>query len=311
MKKGLILLVVCILLALLPIFIKSVYLSSVVNTFFIYVIIGESWNLLGGFTGQISLGHAAFFGIGALITRLLWVGHVPFLLSLIAGGLSSALLAVFVGIPCFRIKQAYFPIGTLSLGMIALLAVGNLFPVPGALPKAFLDAYNSYHRYYLSLAIAILTVAVLYYLVRSRPGLAMLAIRDNEKAAGAMGARTLKYKVLSLVVSSFLAGLAGGLYAFQHVSYYYESTFDLGWSFNPALTTYIGGLGTLAGPIVGSFCFILLSEIFAHSLGQVHVVIFGFCFILIVLFFPGGLMSIRGKAFRFLKGGKRHPARSP
>ena len=119
-----------------------------------------------------------------------------------------------------------------------------------------------------------------------------MAIRDNEKAAAAIGIKTLKYKTLALLTSTFLAGLAGGIYAYQHVSYYYDAPFDLTWSFTAPLTTIIGGASTIAGPIVGSLCFLALSEIFAVTLGQVHVLIFGFCFILIVLFLPGGLLSV-------------------
>jgi branched-chain amino acid transport system permease protein len=120
-----------------------------------------------------------------------------------------------------------------------------------------------------------------------------VAIRDNEQAAAAIGIKTLKYKTLALLTSTFLAGLAGSIYAYQHVSYYYDAPFDLTWSFTPPLTTFIGGIGTIAGPIVGSICFLALSEIFAVTLGEVHVLIFGFCFILIVLFLPGGLLSVK------------------
>jgi branched-chain amino acid transport system permease protein len=299
-KKTLFLLLLGIVLVFFPIALESPYLLSLMISLFIFVILAESWNLLGGYTGQISLGHGAFFGMGALGMRMLWVSDVPILLALLAGGVSSAVLSVIVGIPCFRMRSAYFPIGTLALSMIALIAVGNIFPIPGALSKAFLDSYNIFYRYYLALIVASLTLAVVYYLVRSRTGLAIVAIRDNEQAAAAMGIRTLKYKVMALLLSSFLAGLAGGLYAYQHVSYYYDSPFELIWSFTPTLTTFIGGLGTILGPVIGSICFLALSEFFAVTLGEIHVLIFGFCFILIVLFLPGGLMSINRKRFRGL-----------
>ena len=300
MRKVLLTLLILLLISL-PWVVKSQYILSLMITLFIYVVLAESWNLLGGYTGQVSLGHGAFFGVGALITRLLWITKIPILLSLPLGGLAAALLAAIVGIPCFRMRLAYFPIGTLALSMIALLTVSNIFISAGALSPALLKSYEIFSRYYLALFIVILTIIVIYYLMRSRPGLAIVAIRDNEKAAAAIGIKTLKYKTLALLISTFLAGLAGGIYAYQHVSYYYDAPFDLAWSFTPPLATFIGGISTITGPVVGSICFLALSEIFAVTLGEVHVLIFGFCFILIVLFLPGGFLSMRIDALKNLK----------
>jgi branched-chain amino acid transport system permease protein len=292
MKKVLLTLLIMLLISL-PLIVKSQYILSLMITLFIYVVLAESWNLLGGYTGQVSLGHGAFFGVGALVTRLLWVNKIPIFLSLPLGGIGAALLAAIVGIPCFRMRSAYFPIGTLALSMIALLTVSNIFIAAGALSTELLKSYEIFSRYYLALFIVLLSIITIHYLVRSRPGLAIVAIRDNEQAAAAIGIKTLKYKTLALLTSTFLAGLAGGIYAYQHVSYYYDAPFDLTWSFTAPLTTFIGGVSTIAGPIVGSICFLALSEIFAVTLGQVHVLIFGFCFILIVLFLPGGLLSMK------------------
>ena len=292
MKKGFLFLLVLFLISL-PLVVKSQYILSLMITLFIYVVLAESWNLLGGYTGQVSLGHGAFFGVGALVTRLLWVNKIPILLALPLGGLGAALLAAIVGIPCFRMRSAYFPIGTLALSMIALLTVSNIFISAGALSPQLLKSYEIFSRYYLALFVVLLSIMAIYYLVRSRPGLAIVAIRDNEIAAAAIGIKTLKYKTLALLTSTFLAGLAGGIYAYQHVSYYYDAPFDLTWSFTAPLTTFIGGISTIGGPIVGSICFLALSEIFAVTLGEVHVLIFGFCFILIVLFLPGGLLSMK------------------
>jgi branched-chain amino acid transport system permease protein len=300
MKKVLLALLI-MLLIFLPFVVKSQYILSLMITLFIYVILAESWNLLGGYTGQVSLGHGAFFGVGALVTRLLWVNKIPIFLSLPLGGIGAALLAAIVGIPCFRMRLAYFPIGTLALSMIALLTVSNIFIAAGALSTDLLKSYEIFSRYYLALCIVLLSIITIYYLVRSRPGLAIVAIRDNEKAAAAIGIKTLKYKTLALLTSTFLAGLAGGIYAYQHVSYYYDAPFDLTWSFTAPLTTFIGGISTIAGPIVGSICFLALSEIFAVTLGQVHVLIFGFCFILIVLFLPGGLLSMKMATLKSLR----------
>jgi branched-chain amino acid transport system permease protein len=298
MKKGKPYIGFCVgllLLAMPPLFVRSEYVLNLFLMYFLYVIIAQSWNLLGGFTGQVSLGHSAFFGIGAIVTRLLWTADVPIIVALIAGGAGAVLLAAIVGIPCLRMRSAYFPIGTLALAMIAQITVGNLFPVPGSLSSDYLAGYKISSRYYIALAVAALTVAVVYRIVHSRTGLALVGIRDDEAAAEAMGVRTFRYKVFSLMVSSALVGMGGGIFAYHQVSYYYYAPFELSWSFLPTLTTFIGGLGTIAGPIVGAACFLGLSEIFAITLGEIHMLVFAFTFILVVLFAPGGLMSVSAK----------------
>ena len=298
MKKGKPYIGFCVgllLLAMPPLFVRSEYVLNLFLMYFLYVIIAQSWNLLGGFTGQVSLGHSAFFGIGAIVTRLLWTADVPIIVALIAGGAGAVLLAAIVGIPCLRMRSAYFPIGTLALAMIAQITVGNLFPVPGSLSSDYLAGYKISSRYYIALAVAALTVAVVYRIVHSRTGLALVGIRDDEAAAEAMGVRTFRYKVFSLMVSSALVGMGGGIFAYHQVSYYYYAPFELSWSFLPTLTTFIGGLGTIAGPIVGAACFLGLSEVFAITLGEIHMLVFAFTFVLVVLFAPGGLMSVSMK----------------
>lgn len=280
------------LLACLPLVTKSEYFITQMIMLFLYITLSQSWNLLGGFTGQISLGHAALFGMGVLVTRLLWVAKTPVLLASFAGGISSMLLAGVVGIPCLRMKRGYFPIGTLALAIIGQITIGNILPLPTYLPGEYMGGYTLSSRYYLALAVGILNLLIVYYTVGSRTGLALVAIRDDEAAAEAMGVKTFRYKALALLISGFLAGLTGSVYAYHQVSFYYQSAFELSWSFLPTLTTFIGGLGTIIGPVLGSICFLVLNEVFAITLGEIHLVIFGFTFILIVLFAPGGLMSI-------------------
>ncbi len=290
-KKIVLYVLLLLVLAGVPLLFSSQYTANLAILFFIYVIAAESWNLLGGYTGQISLGHAAFFGMGAIVTRVLWVHHTPILLAMLAGGSASAVLGFRVGAPCLRMRLAYFPIGTLALSMIAQIAVGNLFPMPGSLSKELLDGYRIIPRYYVALCSAVVCIVTVSLIVRSRLGMAMGAVRDNETAAASIGIRTLKHKIIALVVSSFFAGLAGSVYAYHQVSFYYEAPFALTWSFIPTLTTFIGGIGTLAGPVIGSLFFIALSELFAITLGDVHVLIFGLCFIFVVLFMEGGFIS--------------------
>ena len=292
------------LAAVVPLATRSEYAVNLLILFFLYVIVAQSWNLLGGFAGQVSLGHSAFFGTGALVTRLLWVSHMSIWCALPAGAVAAACLACLVGTPCLRMRSAYFPIGTLALSMIAQITVSNIFPVPGSLASEYIVTYSVLPRYYVALLAASLTLFVVSKIVRSRTGLALVAIRDDEGAAEAMGVRTVRYKVLALIISSLLAGLGGGIFAFHQISYYYSAPFELSWSFLPTLTTFIGGLGTVVGPVIGAACFLGLSELFALSLGEIHILIFAVTFVIVVLFVPGGLMSlsegIRAVTLRFV-----------
>jgi branched-chain amino acid transport system permease protein len=274
---------------------KSEYFITQIMMLFLYIALSQSWNLLGGFTGQISLGHAALFGMGVLVTRLLWTAGTPIVLASLGGSVASMLLAGIVGIPCLRMKKGYFPIGTLALTIIAQITIGNIFPLPTYLPGEYMKEYTLTSRYYLALSVAILSILIVHYTVRSRTGLALVAIRDDQGAAEAMGVKSFRYKVLALLMSGFIAGLTGSVYAYHQVSFYYQSAFELSWSFLPTLTTFIGGVGTIIGPILGSVFFLVLNELFALTLGEIHLIIFGFTFVLIILFVPGGLMSLMQK----------------
>jgi branched-chain amino acid transport system permease protein len=135
-------------------------------------------------------------------------------------------------------------------------------------------------------------MVIVYAVTCSRMGLAMVAIRDDEHAAQVTGVKVFKYKVLALMISAVLAGIAGGLYAYVRLSFWQISTvFSPSWTFDALLSVVVGGAGTLFGPVVGSIFLVVLSEIFANTMGQAHLIIFGFLFILVVLFLPQGLVG--------------------
>jgi branched-chain amino acid transport system permease protein len=294
------------LLGILPLVSADEYLLNIVFLVALYTILSQSWNILGGYCGQISLGHAAFFGIGALTTRYLWGAGLPFYFAISGGGLAAALLACMIGIPALKLKSHYFAIGTLALAMIALITIQNVFPGVDFLSPELLAGYNLVSRYYLALSIAVVTIGATCAIVNSKLGIAMVSVREDEEAAEAIGINTFKYKVIAMLISTFVAGLAGSLFAVYSVSFYRYVPFELWWSFDPLLITFIGGAGTVTGPIVGAVCYVLLKEIFALSLGQVNVLIFGVVFILIVLFLPKGMVGWVGK---FRKSGRTDPGR--
>ena len=258
-----------------------------------YIILSQSWNIIGGYTGQQNLGHAAFFGLGALSTRYLWMSGVPLPFALLAGALAAMFFAVVIGFPAFRLRGIYFVIGTLVLAEILRIIFDTLFRRAFVLPSRLLAAYSLVPRYYLSLTGAALSVAAVYWISRSRLGLGMISVREDEDAAEASGVNTLRFKLLAFAISTFLAGLAGGLYAYYTVAVLAGYLFEPSWTFDALIIVFVGGVGTIPGPIIGSVFFVLLKQLLSLYLpGGFHVLVFGGLFIIVVLFLPGGLIEL-------------------
>jgi branched-chain amino acid transport system permease protein len=291
LAAGFVVVVIAVLVAL-PLYVKKESTINLAILVGLYVSLASSWNILGGYTGQTSLGHAAFFGLGTLVTRLLWLSAgLPLPLSILAGSLVAVVFSLIIGAPAFKLKGAYFAIGTLALGQVLHVIVGHNWPMITSLPAAQLATYSILSRYYLFLACTLLTIGAAYLLVNSRLGLGMMAVREEEDAAESLGVSALRHKLLALGVSSFLAGLVGGAFAFYHVGYYPQLPFGPLWSFDSVTIAFIGGTGTIVGPIVGGVFFVLLRELLSLKLVEVHLTVFGTLFVLVVLFLPGGLVE--------------------
>ncbi len=257
----------------------------------LYITLGQSWNILAGLAGQISLGHAAFFGIGALVTRTLWLGGMIFPLAFLLSGLAAVAFALLIGVPTFRLRGAYFAIGTLGIAEVLRITVSQNLPLISTMTTAEIAHYNLALRYYVALGLAVATMGAAYLLLRSPWSLGVLAVREDEGAAQATGVNVLGHKLMALAISSFFAGLGGGLFAFQQIDYYPSAAFSPQWTFDALLIAFVGGLGTLSGPVLGAIFFVFVRERLAVSLVQIHQLIFGVLFILVVLTFPGGLIE--------------------
>lgn len=255
----------------------------------LFITLAQSWNILAGFTGQTSLGHAAFFGIGALVTRTVWLAGLPFPVAFIGGGLAAAAFAMIIGIPTFRLRGAYFAIGTLGVAEVLRIVVAQQLPLITSLPGPQIAGYDLAPRYYLALALALVATGTAFLLRRSSLGLGLEAVREDEEAARATGVGVLAHKLLALALCSFFAGLAGSLFAYQQVSYYPAAPFNASWTFDALLITYVGGLGTIIGPVIGALFFIVVQEQLALTIEQGDQIIFGLLFVVVVLVFPGGL----------------------
>jgi branched-chain amino acid transport system permease protein len=288
-----------LILAAVPLLTERQDLLNLLFLVFLSVCLGQSWNMLGGFAGQVNLGHAAFFGIGSLVARNLWaVQGYPFTVALAAGGLAAVLFAMVIGVPTFRLRGVYFAIGTLGVGEVLRLTTANALPLISALPTELVATYNLTSRYHLALALAAASTLTAYALLHSRLGLGILAVREDEEAAQATGVDALRHKLAALALSSFFAGLAGATFAYYHVSYYPELAFSPTWTFDAVLITFIGGLGTLIGPIIGAVFYVLVREQLAVTLVNIHQVIFGILFIVVVLTLPGGLVDLSSRLRR-------------
>jgi len=290
-KKASLLGLVIAIFAIVPLIVDlGSHVMNIMVTLFIYLVLAQGWNLIGGYTGQVNLGIVAFFGVSTMTTHFLWKAGLPICLAISVGCLAAVALAFLIGVPTLRLRGMYFAVGTLALAQAAQTVVANIFTRQVSMPGSFSASYSLFPRYYLGLLLAIISMAVVYAVARSRIGLAMAAIRDDEEAAQVTGVRVFRYKVTALMISAVLAGLAGGFYGYVRLSFWqFAAVFSPSWTFDALLSVVVGGAGTLFGPVIGSAFLVVLSEVFANTFGQAHLIIFGLLFILVVLFLPEGL----------------------
>lgn len=296
-------LVVLVAVAMVGLVFDSQHVLTLTIQTMILATLATSWNILGGFAGQISLGHAAFFGLGALVTRELWLGGTSFALAVVIAVVVTAVAAAVVGIPMLRFRDIYFAIGTLALGVAVFITAGNLWPGISSLPAEALRNYEFTGPYFFALGALVATVAVSLWLKHSKLGLGMMTVREDEEAAKATGVNAFAHKMAAFVISAALAALAGSAFAYFSVSYYPNFAFSVLWTFEAILVVFIGGIGTLAGPLLGSVFFIVGRDLMPTDVDEFQVVFFGLLFIVVVLLLPGGLSEAAG---RLLGGRRRH-----
>lgn len=278
------------------------YLVYSLFLFFCYVIISQAWNLVAGYTGQISLGQHAFFGLGAYTTALIWLNDITRTgyyfdpVTMFLSGLVPAILAVIIGIPLLsRLRGDYFALGTLGMGEIIKVIFVKGGSITGAsdglhLPSVIYSSIKPY--YWTGLFLAIFATILVYFIVRSRTGLALRAIREDETSASAHGIHVLKYKVLAFSIGAFLAGLCGSLYGIYLFHINPDSVLKLDWTLYPILMCVIGGTGTITGPLLGAF---FISTVFAVAdiyFVQMHPVMAGTLIIVVMKFMPKGLIGL-------------------
>ena len=296
-----------VLLAVLAVVGVVAYFADSYNPYFLDIAVGcginitlaVSLNLINGYTGQFSLGHAGFMGIGAytaaMLTTSLGVALLPalgnqawllFALALLAGGLAAALAGLVVGVPSLRLKGDYLAIVTLGFGEIIRVVIQNIDAVGGSRGLIGIPAYTNLFWTY---GIAALTVYVVWTLVNSTYGRGFIAVADDEIAAEAVGINTTRYKIAAFLVGAFFAGLAGGVYA-HFKQYIAPQGFGFDRSIEIVVMVILGGMGNTVGVIIAAILLTVLGESL-RQFGDYRMIIYSLVIIVLMILRPQGLFT--------------------
>jgi branched-chain amino acid transport system permease protein len=292
-----------LVLLVAPLLTSNPFFQHLMIMVLFWTLLGASWNLLGGFAGQVSFGHATFLGIGAYVTMLFYLslGLSPFL-GMLAGGVIGALFALPIGLICFRLRGPYFSLATLAVAeivrLVALnweqLTAGPMGLLITTLPRISIasmtvDWESKIPFYYLAVALALFAMGLTYVVSRSRLGAYLMAVREDMDSAEAAGIDTARTRVVALVLSAFVVGLAGGFYAlyFRYVDP--DAVFAISLSVEMVFIAVVGGLATTAGPIVGAVVLVGIGEIFRERFAAGHLIFYGLFMMLVIRYLPEGI----------------------
>jgi branched-chain amino acid transport system permease protein len=320
-KKVLIVVIALAIAAVPPLFVKSDYVVGQVFTLMvIFAIYASSWNLLAS-SGQGSLGHAAFLGIGGFASALAAakLGLSP-LLGVVVGGVVSAGVGFLIGLACVRLKAWFLAMVTFGFSVIIVTIITQFDDffggVIGFQPQPITSPGILF--YYISLTIATVSILTMFLVMKSKLGLAFKAIHENELESRMAGINTAKYKLIAFVISTFFAGVAGALYV-ENILLVQVSVFDAYNSFLPLMMAVIGGLGTIEGPIIGSVIIVAINSWLPNidkyiqpvvgplfpavsSAGPyLRLVALGLFLIIVVIFLPKGITSLLRKGYDYLR----------
>lgn len=275
------------------------FILSTLGTVFLYVVLTQAWNILGGYGGYLNFGMVTFFGTGAYASAMIfhYFGLSPFLTAPLAG-VAAAIAGLVIGIPTLRLRGAYFALVTMIITFAVQVLVLNVPYTQGALgiymePVGLTPLGVERLFYFLFLGLAVLVTVVVYAIEKSNIGWALVAIREDEDAAEIIGVKTIEVKWVANAIACFIAGVVGGLYA-QRIMYIEPTgTFSFDISLNVVLMAVIGGPGTWQGPLIGAPLVLLVADALRVTFtSEVNRVIFSIVVIVIALFVPGGVMGM-------------------
>ena len=293
-----ILLAVILLLIAFPFFGPPLFFLSLLISIFLFISLTESWNLLGGYTGYISLGHVVFFSIGAFTTAVCMnqFGISPFVTALL-GGVIAGGFAALVGFPVLRLKGAYFSISSLLLAVISQLIFLNWEFVGGSvglwykLMPVSIEA-NRLIFYEVMLGLALLITLVVRYVEKSKFGAGLITIREDEDVAKTIGINAPLLKLKAFVLGSFFAGVVGGIYGYYLSFIHPDITFNINTSLLILLMAFFGGCTTWAGPLLGAIVLSLANQLIVTFIGaEISRVLYGLILILVIIFMPNGMIE--------------------
>ena len=309
-------------LIVLPLIVKNPFYQDLLFMMFFYSVLAGAWNFIGGFAGQTSLGHTAFFGIGAYTSTLLYLnlGISPWI-GMLAGAALAMLVSIAIAVPCFRLKSHFFALSTIAFAAVLRYlatyfrgitkgAVGLLIPFNNGWPTFMFR--NKIPYIYLTLTLMLIVVFVSYLIKISKTGYYLRALRENQDAAESLGVNTSLYKLIALLISVFFVALAGTFYA-QYLLYIDpETVFSFSISISMALFSIIGGIGTVTGPILGAFILtpldVMLRAWFGNQYFGINYIIYGIVLVVVVIYLPSGIISWIEKKYNLiiekLLGGK-------
>lgn len=335
--------VVIAALFLFPQFVASPYILHIMILFFLSTLTGQSWNIIGGYTGQYSVGHAAYFGTGAYTTMiLLTTREIPPWYGMWVGIAASVLLALIIGSICFRLRGPYFVLASIAVAEIVRVTALNLTGITKGAEGILVtdipafkigetiitDFSTKVPYYYIALVLALTIIAVTWLVQHSKLGYFFQAIREDQDAAHSLGINLTIWKNTALVISAAFTSLAGSFYAI-FVKFIDPSTvLPLDLSVQIVLISIIGGIGTIWGPVIGAMLLVPLSEALRSNviaqglinsglmseesgtgiflkehLAQAHVLIYGILVVVVILFMPEGILGYIRKMTAKKKGG--------
>jgi branched-chain amino acid transport system permease protein len=307
--KPLALIAAVLLCAAPPLLVQNDYLMQVLFRIALFAGLGLAWNLVGGYAGQLSLGHVAYFGAGAYGLALFNGLGFPMWISMLLAAVVATVFAGIIGRIVFRLRGPYFTLATIAFAEVLRLTVTNSSWAGGAIglttPSLFTRVewksleLSSVDQFYLAaVVLTLICFLVNAWTSRSRFGYYLMAIREDEETASAVGVDTADYKLRALLISAFLTALGGALYgsAFQYIVP--DSVLTVDMSIQIAIITMLGGAGTLLGPIVGAVLLLGASEVFKNQFKEGHLLIYGILIVVVVLFLPQGIVGGLQHRFR-------------
>ena len=297
------------LLAVLPWLGNTVLVQFGINVLLLATL-AQGWNIIGGYAGYPSFGNSVFYGLGAYGVAIAMVQYeLPFWAGMLLGLALGVAFAGLLGLAVLRLRGHYFAICTLGLAFVMTAIVSNL-EIAGSNIGLVLPLLRSEVLFYeLALGLVVLATLTIFWLSRSRFGLGLIAIRENEEGAAVMGVNTTLYKVLAFMLSAAFTALAGGIYAYYITFIDPVGVFDIGLNVKMIIMAVFGGPGSVLGPVVGAFILSAVSEVLATKVTSIASLFFGIVIVVAVVFMPRGVAHlarhIKPAGWRYFVGNVR------